>query len=149
MLSAVVRACVFVCVLHMPLKSTLCDTKRVLTTRPHIHTHTYTLSRIIHPVAYGGYAQECAVPHQRLIPIPKQMPFPEAASVLMAYGTSHYALVDRAALKEGETVQRVCVCVCVCVCACVCVCVCARVRVCVCVYVCVCVCVCMRVCLCL
>jgi NADPH2:quinone reductase len=53
---------------------------------------------------YGGYAQECAVPHQRVIPIPKSVPFPEAASVLMAYGTSHYALVDRAQLKAGETV---------------------------------------------
>jgi D-arabinose 1-dehydrogenase-like Zn-dependent alcohol dehydrogenase len=44
------------------------------------------------------------VPYQRVIPIPKGVPFPEAASVLMAYGTSHYALVDRAQLKEGETV---------------------------------------------
>ena len=60
------------------------------------------LSRLAVP--YGGYAQECAVPFKRVIPIPKGVPFPEAASVLMAYGTSHYALVDRASLKEGETV---------------------------------------------
>lgn len=53
---------------------------------------------------YGGYAEECAVPYKRVIPIPKAIPFPEAASVLMAYGTSHYALVDRAGLKSGETV---------------------------------------------
>jgi len=50
-------------------------------------------------VPFGGYAQECAVPAQRVIPIPKGVPFPEAASVLMAYGTSHYALVDRAVLS--------------------------------------------------
>ena len=55
-------------------------------------------------VPYGGYAQECAVPYKRVIPIPKAVPFAEAASVLMAYGTSHYALVDRASLKSGETV---------------------------------------------
>lgn len=55
-------------------------------------------------VPYGGYAQECAVPYKRVIPIPKAVPFPEAASVLMAYGTSHYALVDRAGLQPGETV---------------------------------------------
>jgi NADPH2:quinone reductase len=55
-------------------------------------------------VPFGGYAQECAVPYKRVIPIPKAVPFAEAASVLMAYGTSHYALVDRASLKSGETV---------------------------------------------
>ena len=55
-------------------------------------------------VPYGGFAEECAVPFKRVIPIPKTMPFPEAASVLMAYGTSHYALVDRAKLQAGETV---------------------------------------------
>jgi len=55
-------------------------------------------------VPYGGYAQECAVPAKRVMAIPKAVPFPEAASVLMAYGTSHYALVDRAGLQPGETV---------------------------------------------
>jgi NADPH2:quinone reductase len=55
-------------------------------------------------VPYGGYAQECAVPAKRVMAIPKAVPFPEAASLLMAYGTSHYALVDRAGLQPGETV---------------------------------------------
>jgi NADPH2:quinone reductase len=37
------------------------------------------------------------------MPIPDAMPFEEAAAFVMTYGTSYYALKDRAALKPGET----------------------------------------------
>jgi NADPH2:quinone reductase len=35
--------------------------------------------------------------------IPDAMPFDEAAAFLLAYGTSHHALQDRAKLRSGET----------------------------------------------
>ena len=37
------------------------------------------------------------------MPIPDAMPFDEAAALLMTYGTTYYALKDRASLKPGET----------------------------------------------
>ena len=36
--------------------------------------------------------------------IPHGMPFTDAAALMCTYGTSHHALVDRAALQAGETV---------------------------------------------
>ena len=50
----------------------------------------------------GGMAEEIAVPAARMNPLPDDMPFEEGASLLMTYGTSHYALKDRATLKAGE-----------------------------------------------
>lgn len=50
----------------------------------------------------GGMAEEIAVPANRMNPLPDEMPFEEGAGLLMTYGTSHYALKDRAYLKKGE-----------------------------------------------
>ncbi|HEY7800669.1 MAG TPA: NADPH:quinone oxidoreductase family protein [Hyphomonadaceae bacterium] len=50
----------------------------------------------------GGMAEEILVPAARMNPLPDFMPFEEGASLLMTYGTSHYALKDRAKLKPGE-----------------------------------------------
>lgn len=59
--------------------------------------------RVIAFTATGGFAQQLAVPAAALIPMPPGMDFDTAATMTLAYGTSHHALVDRAALKSGET----------------------------------------------
>lgn len=51
---------------------------------------------------WGGMAEEVAVDARRMNKLPDGMPFDEAAAFLMTYGTSHYALKDRAYLKSGE-----------------------------------------------
>ena len=52
---------------------------------------------------HGCFAEEALVASNMVFPKPPTMSFNEAASFLMAYGTSHHALKDRAQLKEGET----------------------------------------------
>jgi NADPH2:quinone reductase len=52
----------------------------------------------------GGFATHACAQAERLVPVPAGMPFKDAAAFLMTYGTSHHALIDRAALKAGETV---------------------------------------------
>lgn len=52
----------------------------------------------------GGFAEEAIVEAKTIFPKPPNMGFPVAASFLLAYGTSYHALVDRAGLKEGETI---------------------------------------------
>ena len=59
--------------------------------------------RVLASTGWGGLAEQVAVPAQRCIPIPDAMPFDEAAAFLMTYGTSHYALKNRAGLAKGET----------------------------------------------
>ncbi|MEM9706527.1 MAG: NADPH:quinone oxidoreductase family protein [Pseudomonadota bacterium] len=51
----------------------------------------------------GGYATHFVGEAARTVPIPDAMPFEEAAAFLMTYGTSYYALRDRASLTPGET----------------------------------------------
>ena len=52
---------------------------------------------------WGGLAQEMAVDGNRLIRKPSSMGFVEAAGFSMTYGTALYALEDRGALRQGET----------------------------------------------
>ncbi len=59
--------------------------------------------RVIANAPYGGYAQELAAPAERLVPIPDGMDFPTASAYVLAYGTSLFALKDRARLAAGET----------------------------------------------
>jgi NADPH2:quinone reductase len=57
-------------------------------------------------LGYSGWgaARECVVvPAGQLIPIPHQLDFDRAAGLTVTYGTTYYALKDRAALKSGET----------------------------------------------
>jgi len=54
-------------------------------------------------VSNGGFAEEVVVPAASVFPKPPMMDYKTAASFMMAYGTSYYALKDRANLKEGET----------------------------------------------
>jgi NADPH:quinone reductase len=51
----------------------------------------------------GGMAEEICVHQSRMNALPDFMPFEEAAALLMTYGTSHYALKDRARIRPGET----------------------------------------------
>ena len=54
-------------------------------------------------IGWGGFAEEVRCAAAQVMPIPKDVPFPLAASFVLAYGTSYHALKDRAALKPGET----------------------------------------------
>ena len=59
--------------------------------------------RVIAFVSQGGFAQQIAVQADLLMPMPAGMDFDTAAAITLTYGTSHHAVVDRAALKAGET----------------------------------------------
>jgi NADPH:quinone reductase len=59
--------------------------------------------KVIAFTAQGAFAQQIVVPVHALMPMPPGMDFDTAAAITLTYGTSHHAVVDRAALKEGET----------------------------------------------
>ncbi|MEE8311944.1 MAG: NADPH:quinone oxidoreductase family protein [Candidatus Binatia bacterium] len=59
--------------------------------------------RVIAMCGWGGFAEEVCVPAKSLMVIPEGMDFVTAAGFSMTYGTSYYALKQRAALKPGET----------------------------------------------
>ena len=58
--------------------------------------------RVLGSMLTGGYATHAIVDPNRVVKIPDAMPFDEAASFLMTYGTSHHALKQRAAIQPGE-----------------------------------------------
>ncbi len=51
----------------------------------------------------GGFATHALAKENELLPLPADMSSEEAAAFLMTYGTSYYALKNRAALQPGET----------------------------------------------
>ncbi|QOY93315.1 NADPH:quinone oxidoreductase family protein [Massilia sp. UMI-21] len=51
----------------------------------------------------GAFAEQAVAPAEALMPIPPGMDFDTAAAITLTYGTSHHAVVDRAALQPGET----------------------------------------------
>ncbi len=55
-------------------------------------------------ISVGGFAEEIAADENKLIPLPTGAPMDVASAFILAYGTSHHALKDRAALQAGETV---------------------------------------------
>ena len=59
--------------------------------------------KVIAFTAQGAFAQQIVVPAQACMPMPPGMDFDTAAAITLTYGTSHHAVVDRAALKAGET----------------------------------------------
>ncbi|HJQ60009.1 MAG TPA: NADPH:quinone oxidoreductase family protein [Vineibacter sp.] len=59
--------------------------------------------RVIGMIGHGGYADEAVVDQGNLLPMPENMSFEEGAAFTMTYGTSYYALKQRAELKPGET----------------------------------------------
>jgi NADPH2:quinone reductase len=52
----------------------------------------------------GGFATHACVNAASVMPLPKGFGFVDAAAFVLTYGTSHHALMDRGALKAGETV---------------------------------------------
>lgn len=52
---------------------------------------------------YGGMAEKAIAKQGITFPKPPGMPMINAASFMIAYGTSYHALVDRAQIKKGET----------------------------------------------
>ncbi|HZO73864.1 MAG TPA: NADPH:quinone oxidoreductase family protein [Ktedonobacteraceae bacterium] len=65
--------------------------------------HIKVGDHVIAFTGWGGYAQEVVTEASRIIAMPANMDFATAAIFIMTYGTSHYALKDRAHLKAGET----------------------------------------------
>ena len=52
----------------------------------------------------GGFGTHTLAPAALCMPLPDGFPYVDAAAFIMIYATSWHALVDRAALKAGETV---------------------------------------------
>ena len=65
-------------------------------------THLQVGQRVIGSCGWGGMREEMTLEAGRCIPIPDGVPFDEAAAFVMTYGTSYYALKDRADPKPGE-----------------------------------------------
>ncbi|GHO46731.1 NADPH:quinone oxidoreductase family protein [Ktedonospora formicarum] len=59
--------------------------------------------RVIAFTLFGGFAEEALAEASQLIRIPDGIDFTTASSFVMTYGTSHYALKNRARLQPGET----------------------------------------------
>ena len=51
----------------------------------------------------GGFATHACVNASVVMPLPPGFAFDDAAAFVLTYGTTHHALIDRAALKAGET----------------------------------------------
>ena len=58
--------------------------------------------RVIAVPGWGGLVERLAVPANSVIKMPDTMSFEEGAALIMTYGTSFYALKDRANLQPGE-----------------------------------------------
>lgn len=59
--------------------------------------------RVLVMTGFGGMAEKLVTSTDRCVRIPAAMPFDEAASFMLTYGTGYYALKNRAALRAGET----------------------------------------------
>lgn len=59
--------------------------------------------RVMTFLGWGAAREAIAAPAQQLIKIPQQLDFDRAAGLCITYGTSLYALRERAQLKPGET----------------------------------------------
>jgi NADPH:quinone reductase len=59
--------------------------------------------RVMAITGYGAFAEEVKTEARRMLAIPHGMDFATAAAFGLTYATSEHALVDRGALKAGET----------------------------------------------
>ncbi|HEX4981137.1 MAG TPA: NADPH:quinone oxidoreductase family protein [Ilumatobacteraceae bacterium] len=59
--------------------------------------------RVVCSVGWGGMAERVVVPEASAIQVPVGVDMTAAAAFLVAHGTAHYALKDRADLRSGET----------------------------------------------
>ena len=60
-------------------------------------------ARLIAMLGHGGLAEKVLVPAAVAIPLPEGRSFEEGSALILTYATTIHALVDRAKLKEGET----------------------------------------------
>jgi len=58
---------------------------------------------VIASVGWGGFAEMVNAKVAKCLPIPDEMPFDAAAALLVTYGTTYHALIDKAAIQPGET----------------------------------------------
>ncbi len=66
-------------------------------------THLPPGTRVVAYVAHGGFAEQARAAATSCVPLPDDADFDTAAAFTLAYGTSHHAVADRAALRVGET----------------------------------------------
>jgi NADPH:quinone reductase-like Zn-dependent oxidoreductase/acyl dehydratase len=66
--------------------------------------HLFKGMRVLALCGWGGFAEEVSVDVNRVFPIPSQMDMLSASGILYNYGTSYYALKQKAAIKTGETI---------------------------------------------
>src|SRR5206468_414677 len=59
--------------------------------------------RVAGYLGWGAARERLAVAADRLVKIPDGLDFDRAAGLSVTYGTSYYALKDRAGLRSGET----------------------------------------------
>lgn len=59
--------------------------------------------RVLALPGFGGFATHLVAEANKVTKIPDAMPFDDAACLTLTYGTSHYALKDRAAIQPGES----------------------------------------------
>jgi NADPH2:quinone reductase len=59
--------------------------------------------RVAATMLFGAFAEQVAVPEAAAVKLPEAVAFDVGAATLLTYGTTMHALVDRAALRQGET----------------------------------------------
>jgi NADPH2:quinone reductase len=59
--------------------------------------------RVATTMLYGGYAEQVCVPELAAVKLPDNVSFEVGAATLLTYLTTYHALVDRAALQQGES----------------------------------------------
>jgi NADPH2:quinone reductase len=60
--------------------------------------------RVLALCSTGGFAEKIALDAHRCVPVPDSVSFEVAAGLMLAFGTSHHAVVDRGEIKPGETI---------------------------------------------
>ena len=58
--------------------------------------------RVIASTGWGGMSEQVLADAAKCIPMPGDMDFPTGSALVLTYGTSHYALKDRAKIQPGE-----------------------------------------------
>ena len=66
-------------------------------------SHLAVGDRVLAFTGRGAFAEMLVAPAAVVVPVPEALPLDVAAGFLLAYGTSHHALRQRAQLQEGET----------------------------------------------
>lgn len=59
--------------------------------------------RVASTTGHGGLVEKVAVDHNSVFKIPDNVSFEDASALILTYGTSIHALVDRGRIKEGDT----------------------------------------------